>query len=86
LIKRFQPKDGTKAKAWETSDPWERGRLLKKKADQQQVWELIERDKDKDEEETVTEAENRWSWAERRRDERQALADARLRAWAMKQE
>jgi hypothetical protein len=84
LVKRFQPQDGTKAKAWETPDPWQQGRLFKKKADQQEVFEQIERDEDDDE--GVTEAENRLHWAERRRDERQALADARRRALATKQE
>jgi hypothetical protein len=48
------------------------------------VFEQIEGDEDDDE--GVTEAENRLHWAERRRDERQALADARRRARAMKQE
>jgi hypothetical protein len=84
IVNRFQPRDGTKTRAWETPDPWRRGRLFKKKADQQQVLELIERDEDEDEDDGMTEAENRLHWAKRRRDERQALADARRRAWALK--
>jgi hypothetical protein len=83
LVERFQPLDGSTTRAWETPDPWQQGRLFKKKADQQQVWERMACDQDEDEEETVTEAENRWSWAERRREERQALADARRRAGAL---
>jgi hypothetical protein len=86
LVKRFQPRDGTKTRAWETPDPWQLGRLFKKKADQQNVLEQIDRDDYEDEDAGLTEAENRLLWAERRRDERQALADARRRAWAMKQE
>jgi hypothetical protein len=86
LVNRFQPRDGTKTRAWETPDPWQQGRLFKKKTDQQKVLEQVERDEDEDEDDEVTEAENRLQWAERRREERQALADARRRAWAMKQE
>jgi hypothetical protein len=86
LVNRFQPRDGTMTRAWETPDLWRQGRLFKKKKDQQQVLEQIERDENEDEDDEVSEAENRLHWAERRRDERQALADARRRAWAMKQE
>ena len=67
-----------------TPDPGHHGRLFKTKKDQQQVLEQIERDEDDDE--GVTEAENRLNWAERRRDERQALAEALRRAWALKDE
>src|SRR5262245_40143859 len=31
LVKRFQAKDGAKTRAWETPDPWQQGRLFKKK-------------------------------------------------------
>jgi hypothetical protein len=86
LVNRFQPRDGTKTRAWETPDPWQQGRLFKKKKDQQNVLELIERDEDENEDDGMTEPENRLHWAERRRDERQALADARRRAWALKME
>ena len=87
LVKRFQPQDGTMTRAWETPDPWQQGRLFHKKAEQQRVLKAIER---KDEwgvkKERVAEAENQLHWAKRRREERQALADARRRAWAIKQE
>ena len=86
LVNRFQPRDGTKTGAWQTPDPWQQGRLFKKKKDQQQVLEQIECDEDEDEDDGLTEPENRLHWAERRREERQALASARRRAWAMKQE
>ena len=86
LVDRFQPRDGTKTRAWETPDPWQQGRLFKKKKDQQEVLEQIECDEDEDEDYGVTEAENRLHWAERRREERQALAGARRRAWALKME
>jgi hypothetical protein len=84
LVSRFQPRDGTKTRAWETPDPWRQGRLFKKKKDQQEVLKQIECDEAEDEYDGLTEAENRLQWAERRRDERQALADARRRAWALK--
>ena len=88
LVKRLQPLDGTKTRAWETPDPWEEGRLFKNKAEQQKVLELARREEDEDEKEDkeVIEAENRLYWAERRRDEREALVEARQRARAMKQE
>jgi hypothetical protein len=86
LVNRFQPRDGTKTRAWETPDPWRQGRLFKKKADQQKVMELTNDVEYDDGEKEMTEAENRLNWAERRREERQALADAQRRAWAMKQE
>src|SRR5262249_19406011 len=28
LVNRFQPRDGTKTRAWETPDPWQQGRLF----------------------------------------------------------
>jgi hypothetical protein len=86
LANRFQPRDGTKTRAWETPDPWRQGRLFKKKKDQQAVLKQIDCDEYEDEDDGVTEAENRLHWAERRRDERQALADARRRARALKME
>jgi hypothetical protein len=29
LVNRFQPRDGTKTRAWETPDPWRQGRLCR---------------------------------------------------------
>src|SRR6266851_2300235 len=34
LVERFQPMDGSHTRAWTTPDPWEAGRLFRKKADQ----------------------------------------------------
>jgi hypothetical protein len=86
LVERLQPLDGSKTRAWETPDPWKEGRLFKKKAEQQEVLDLATREEEEDEDKAVTEAQNRLYWAERRRDEREALADARRRARDIKQE
>jgi hypothetical protein len=86
LVERMQPLDGTKTRAWETPDPWEEGRLFKKKAEQQQVLDLATREEGEEEDKEVTEAKNRLYWAERRRDEREALVDARRRARDIKRE
>jgi hypothetical protein len=86
LVKRLQPLDGAKARAWETPDPWEQGRLFKRKADQQKVLESVKHEEDEDEDEELSEEEDRLFWAELRRDERQALAEARRRARDRKQE
>src|SRR5262249_34537254 len=86
LVERLQPQDGTNTRAWETPDPWEEGRLFKEETDQQQVLELATREEGEDEDKEAAKAKNRLFWAELRRDERQALADARRRARAMKQE
>jgi hypothetical protein len=86
LVERLQPLDGSKTRAWETPDPWQHGRLFKKKADQQEVLKLTRSEEDEDGNEEVTEAEQRLLWAELRRDERQALLYARQRARAMKLE
>jgi hypothetical protein len=86
LVERMQPLDGTKTRAWETPDPWEAGRLFKKKADQQAALKLTKCEKDEDDNEGLNETLNRLYWAERRREERQALADARRRARGLKLE
>ena len=90
MVSRFQPKDGTKTRAWETPDPWQEGRLFHKKADEQKLLDELaqaaRKDEDDDENETWSEAEEILSWAERRRDERQALAEARRLAWLLKNE
>jgi len=40
LVNRIQPLDGTPTRPWSTPDPWEHGRLFRKKADQEQfrIW------------------------------------------------
>jgi hypothetical protein len=50
------------------------------------VSDLAAGEEDVDQNKEVTEAENRLYWAERRRDEREALLEARQRARALKQE
>jgi hypothetical protein len=86
LVERLQPLDGTRTRAWETPDPWQAGRLFKSKADQDRVLELTQDEENDDEDGSRSDAENRLNWAQRRRDERQALADARRRAWSLKRE
>jgi hypothetical protein len=80
LVERFQPLDGTRARAWPTPDPWAAGRLFHKKADQDELLAAVS-DEDEDE---GSEAENRVDWARFRQTERLALAEARRRARALK--
>jgi hypothetical protein len=84
LVERFQPLDGSTTRAWETPDPWESGRLFRNKADQDERLRIVKRAEDEDYDEEFDEAKNRIFWAELRREERQALADARRRAQALK--
>jgi hypothetical protein len=86
LVERMQPLDGSTTRAWETPDPWEGGRLFRNKADQDERLSIVKRGEDEDYDEEFDEAKNRIFWAELRRDERQALADARQRARDIKQE
>jgi hypothetical protein len=86
LVERLQPFDGSTTRAWETPDPWEGGRLFRNKADQDERLNIVKRAEDEDYDEEFDEAKNRIFWAELRRDERQALADARRRARDIKQE
>src|SRR6516162_4248545 len=60
------------------------GRLFRNKADQDERLNIVKRAEDEDYDEEFDEAKNRIFWAELRRDERQALADARRRAQALK--
>src|SRR6516162_7171697 len=62
------------------------GRLFRNKADQDERLSIVKRGEDEDYDEEFDEAKNRIFWAELRRDERQALADARQRARDIKQE
>jgi hypothetical protein len=87
LVRRMQPLDGSQTRAWETPDPWDNGRLFLRKADQQHLLDLVEEDDDclDDQEQVREQARNRVEWAQRRQDERQALAAARRRLEALKQ-
>jgi hypothetical protein len=71
LVECFQPMDGSPARFWPTPDPWEHGRLLRSKEDQDATLALAE-DKDFASEQDI--ARNRLSWARLRREEAQALA------------
>src|SRR6266478_4831055 len=79
LVDRFQPLDGSHTRPWKTPDPWEAGRLFRKKADQVELLELADPEEDEDDKE-VAEAEWRVECAKWRREERVALANARRRA------
>jgi hypothetical protein len=53
----------------DSPDPWEAGRLFKKKAKQDEALKLARREQDdEDEEEKLTEAEKGLFWVQRRRD------------------
>jgi hypothetical protein len=80
LVYSFQPLDGTRTRPWETPDPWEAGRLFRKKEDQDRL--LAEANPDDYEDEPSAE----WlvDCAKRRREERVALANARQRARELK--
>jgi hypothetical protein len=82
LVKRLQPLDGSKTRAWETPDPWNGGRLFLRKADQERVLSLTSGEDEEDRE--ATDAQERLNWAITRQQERQALARARQRAQALK--
>jgi hypothetical protein len=84
LVERFQPLDGRQARAWETPDPWESGRLFKSKEEEVHLMNLAYAEEDEDAETMV--ARDRVEWAEHRRDERWELAAARRRAQELKQE
>ena len=78
LVACFQPLDGTETRVWETPDPWEHGRLFRRKRDQQELLELAD---DEDEDDAAC-RDARWriECAERRQEERTALKKARRRA------
>jgi hypothetical protein len=84
LVNRMQPLDGTPTRPWSTPDPWEHGRLFRKKADQEEFQDLVS-DDDEDEVE-VTKAQWRIDCAKWRQEERQALRTARQRALELKAE
>jgi len=78
LVDRFQPLDGSATRNWPTPDPWQEGRLFRKKADQDSLLALAN-----DEDDEVVEARQafwRVEYARRRRAERIALMNARRRA------
>jgi hypothetical protein len=87
LVERLQPLDGSATRAWETPDPWEAGRLFRRKADQNGLLARARRYEDEDEDDEDQEVDEglwRLECARRRRAERLALAAARRRAQALK--
>lgn len=85
LVERLQPLDGTRARAWETPNSWEAGRLFRSKEAEKRLSAQIRKHNGKDEDNSGAEAQERYWAAARRRDERKALAAARQRARALKQ-
>jgi hypothetical protein len=86
LVKRFQPSDGTRTKAWETPNSWEHGRLFRTKAKEEEL-EALTRDEDDDQDALEYEreaAEVELLSAHSRFMERSALAKARRRARELK--
>jgi hypothetical protein len=77
LVKRFQPLEQVETRAWDTPDPWARGRLFQKKADFNR---LLSQARPRLEDPIANTAYRRIRCAEIRREERVALANARRRA------
>lgn len=76
LVYCFQPLDESSTRPWETPNPWENGRLFRKKKDQKKLQSYYDDNyKDADDIERW-----RFNCAKWRRDERVALANARRRA------
>lgn len=88
LVTRLQPLDGTDTRAWETPDPWQAGRLFRRKVDQDRLLELANPDGTDDDAgyqgKQAQEARWRVECAKRRQEERRALAAARKRALVLK--
>jgi hypothetical protein len=84
LVSNFQPLDRKWTRPWETPDPWEAGRLFRKKEDHERL--QAEADPDQRENAMRKAAEYRLSCAKWRRDERLALANARRRVREMREE
>ena len=81
LVNCFQPLDGTETCPWETPDPWQAGRLFRKKEDQDRLLAEVDSDDQEDEKEKI---QWRVDCAKWRREERMALAKARERSMELK--
>jgi hypothetical protein len=77
LVVRFQSLEQMETRAWDTPDPWARGRLFHKKADFER---LLSQARPRLEDPIANKSWWRLRYAEIRRDERVALANARRRA------
>jgi len=76
LINRFQPKDGSHTRPWETPNPWENGRLFRKKEAQEQLVAEIERGKEND---WCPKSRWRYEWEQMRQEKRLASSNAKYR-------
>ena len=79
LVHHFQPLDGSHTRPWMTPDPWQAGRLFRKKEDQDRL--LAEADPDNESDPSADWLVECAKW---RREERVALANARRRAGELK--
>jgi hypothetical protein len=94
LVGRLQPLDGSATVAWETPNSWAKGRLFRTKAQHEELLALVEADNDADADfeedefeydgQEAKEAAHRLACARWRQEEREALAEARRRAHALK--
>ena len=76
LVCQFQPQDGRKTRPWTTPDPWEQGRLFRKKEDQEKLQVEIERGKESD-----WSPKSRWhhEWDQMHREKKLASSKAEWR-------
>jgi hypothetical protein len=83
LVERLQPLDGARTRPWSTPDPWECGRLFRKKAFQIEMRSMAADDDEPSDAELARFEIEQARW---RQEERQALRAARRRAYQFKQE
>src|SRR5262249_12825944 len=74
LVNTFQPLDGSQTRPWETPDPWEAGRLFRKKEDQNRLAAEIE---GYDEHDYCPNSRWRYEWAQQHREKRLASSNAK---------
>jgi hypothetical protein len=76
LVEVFQPLDGSKTRPWTTPDPWENGRLFRKKEDQNRLAAEIE---GFDERDYCPESRWRYEWKQMHQEKRLASSNAQYR-------
>jgi len=77
LVRQFQPQDGSKTRPWTTPNPWERGRLFRKKQDQNRFVAEIE---GYDESDYCPKNRWRYEWEQMHREKRLVSSSAK---WLM---
>jgi hypothetical protein len=82
LVLSFQPLDGSETQAWTTPNPWEAGRLCRKKEEQERL--LRQEDPDGYQDSKASNDSWRLECLKWRREERNALVNARRRALELK--